>query len=77
MNNAWNIYIFQILRGICDGNFLFRGNFLSRPPKLFELTHNNINTNLKCQDPEFYSRLFDESENGPFEFPPGHIKTYV
>ena len=32
--------------------------------------------NFKCKEPEFYYRLFDESENGPFEVPPGHTNKY-
>ena len=32
--------------------------------------------NFKYQDPWFYSRLFDESEDGPFELPPGRTNTY-
>ena len=31
---------------------------------------------FKYQEPDFYYRLFDESENGPFEAPPGRTKTY-
>ena len=31
---------------------------------------------FKYQEPEFYSRLFYESENGPFQLPPGHTKEY-
>ena len=60
-NNGWNTQIVQILRAICDGNFLFKVNFLSRLSKHSGLTHEWINTNLKYQEPEFYSRLFDES----------------
>ena len=56
--------------------FLFKENLLSILPKPFELTHKWIKKNFKYQEPEFYSRLFDESENRPFEVPPGNIKTY-
>ena len=60
INNGWNTQIFQILREKCDGNFVFKGNLISRLPKPVELTHKWTNTNYKYQEPKFYSRLFDE-----------------
>ena len=62
--------MFQILREKRDVNFLIR------LPKPFGLSNKWIKTNLKHQKPQFYSRLFDESEHGPFEVPPGLAKTY-
>ena len=38
INNGWNTQIVQILRDIRDGNFLFKGPFLSRLTKPVELT---------------------------------------
>ena len=73
--NGCNTQIFQILCEIHDVNFIFKGNILSRLPKPIELTHKWIKINFKYQEPEFYFRLFDESDNGPFEVPSGHIKT--
>ena len=32
---------------------------------------------MKYQGPEFYARLFDYSEEGPFEFPPGRTNVGV
>ena len=71
-----NTQIFKILREIHDETFLFKVNFLTKLSKPVELTPKWIKTDFKYQDPYFYYRLFDESENGPFEFPPVHIKTY-
>ena len=31
---------------------------------------------FKYQEPLFCARLFDESEEGPFEVPPGRTKEY-
>ena len=70
IKNGWNTHILQIWRDIPDGIFL------SRLPKHVELTHDCIKTNLNYQKPKFYSGLFDESDNGPFEVPPGCTKTY-
>ena len=39
INNGWNTQIVQILRGKCDGDFIFKVNFLSRLPKSVELSH--------------------------------------
>ena len=61
---------------ICDKNYLFKGNLISRIPKPVELPHECIKTNFKYQDPEFYYRLFDESGNEPFGFSPRRKKTY-
>ena len=33
--------------------------------------------NLKYQEPEFYSKIFDESKNFPFEVLPGRTKVGV
>ena len=48
---------------------------LSRLPKPVEISHECIKTNIKYQVTEFYYRLFDKSENGPFSVPPGRAKT--
>ena len=76
IKNCQNTQIVQILREKCDEDFIFKVNFLSRLPKLVELKHNWIKKNFNYQEPEFYSRFFDESENGLFEFTPALIKTY-
>ena len=76
INNDRNKHIFQILREKRDRNIHLKGNLLSRIPKPVVLSHDWIKNNVKYQEPEFYSIFFDESENGPFEVPPGHTKTY-
>ena len=75
INNGCNTHFFRVLREILDRNFLFKGNLLSRLPKSVELSHKCIKNIFKYQEPEFYSKLFDESEKGPFEVPPGRTKT--
>ena len=72
----WNTHIVQILGEIRDGNFFLKSKFLSGITKPVELSHYWIKTILKYQDPEFYSRLFDESKNGPFEVLPVCKKIY-
>ena len=57
-----------------DDQFSFRGNILSRLPNPVELSHKYVLTNFKYEELEFYSRLFDESEKGPFELPPVFTK---
>ena len=54
----------------------YQQNLLSRIPKLVELSHEWVLTNFKYQEPEFYSRLFDESEKGTFEVPTGRTNKY-
>ena len=76
INNGWNKHIFQILFETRDGEFLFIGKFPSREPKPFGLSNECIRNNFKYQETEFYSRLFDESEHGPFEVPPRRKKKY-
>ena len=63
INNGWNTQIFQLLREMHDEIFIVKGKFLSRPPKYDELSHECIKKIFKYQEPEFYSGLFDESEN--------------
>ena len=75
INNSWNTQIVQILGEIRDGHSLFKEKFLNRLPKPVELTYEWIKKIFKDKEPEFYSRLFDESENGPFGFPLGFINT--
>ena len=55
----------------CGGLFHFKGNILSIPPKPVEISHEWVLPNINYQEPEHYTRLFDESEEGPFEVPPG------
>ena len=76
INKYCNTSIVQILREISYGDFIFKGNFLIRLPKYVELSYEWIKKIFKYQKPEFYSRLFGESENGPFEVPTGRSKTY-
>ena len=56
-----------------DDIFCFKVNILSIPLKPVELSHEWVLTNFKYHEPSFYARLFDESEEGPFEFPTGCI----
>ena len=50
-NNGWNTQIVQILCEIRGGNFLFKGNFLSRLSKPVELTYKWINKCFNYQEP--------------------------
>ena len=56
--------------------FLLKGYLISRLTKPVELSHEWVKTNFNYQEPEFYSVLFVESENGPFEFPAESTNTY-
>ena len=60
IKNGWNTHIVQILCEIRDGNFIFKGNFLSRQPEPVELTHDWIKKIFKHPEQEFYSGLFYE-----------------
>ena len=42
--------------------------------KTFDTSKKWVLKNLKYQEPAFYARLFDDSEEGPFEVSPGHTK---
>ena len=66
INNGWNSHIVHILCEKCDGKFIFKEKILSRLPKTVEISHEWVKTNFKYQEPEFYSRLFDDSEKGHF-----------
>ena len=57
-------------------NFFPKGNIISILPKSVELSHGWFKMNLKYQEPYFKSRLFDESENGPSEAPPGRTNIF-
>ena len=57
------------------GKFIFKGNIPSRLPKPIEISHEWFLKIFKYQEPEFYSRLFDESEKVPFEVSPGFTQT--
>ena len=39
IKNGWNTRIFQILRDIHDGNFIFKGKFYNRLTKPVEITY--------------------------------------
>ena len=54
-----------------DGKFLFEVKFRSRLQSTVELSHESVLKNFKGQEPKFYSILFDVSEKGPFQVPPG------
>ena len=54
-----------------DGMFHFKGNLVSILPGPFEPSHKWFLTNFKYQGPELYDRIFDESDEGTFEVPPG------
>ena len=70
INNGWNIHIVQILRDKRDGKLLFKRKPLSRKPNPVELSHEWVLTDLKYQEPEFYSIFFDELLKKHFEVPP-------
>ena len=76
IKNGCKTQVVQILRKIRDRHFIYKVTFLGRLPKSVKLIDEWIRKNNKYQEPEFYHQLFDESENWPFELPPGHIKTY-
>ena len=61
INNGCNKQVVHILREDHDGKFLLKGSLISSLPNPVELSHKWVFTNLKYQDPEFYTRLFDES----------------
>ena len=45
--------------------------------KTFDTSKKWVLKNLKYQEPAFYARLFDRSEEGPFKFSAGHMKVIV
>ena len=47
--------------------FPFKVNMISILLKLSELSHEWLLKNFKYQEPVFYSRLFENDEEGPFE----------
>ena len=51
--------------------FPFKVNMISILLKLSELSHEWLLKNFKYQEPVFYSRLFENDEEGPFEVPLG------
>ena len=57
--NGWNTQVVNILWEEHDGQFIFKGNLLSRPPKSGELSHNWVLKNYKYHKPKLYARLFD------------------
>ena len=77
INNGWNNHIVQIVIEECDGNFCSSGNMLSRLPNPVGLSHDQVLTNFNDHELQFYAKLFDESEEVPFEVPPGHKKFNV
>ena len=50
INNGWKTHIVQIFHEKRNGNFLFKGNFLSRLPKFVGLSHEWINNNFNYQE---------------------------
>ena len=59
-----------------DGKFIFKGIILSRLPNPVELSPEWVLEIFKYQEPDFYSRFFDESEKGPFEVSAGCANKY-
>ena len=55
----------------CDGKFIFKVNMLSRLLKFGELSNEWVLINLNYQEPVFYAKLFDDSEEGPSGVPTG------
>ena len=48
---------------------------LSILPKPVELSHEKVMKHFNYQEPEVYSRFYDDFKKGPFEVPPGRTKT--
>ena len=67
INNGWNKKIVHILRDKCDGYVILKGNFLSRLSKYVGLAHERVKTNLKYQEPEFYSRFLKTQQTDPLK----------
>ena len=61
----------------CGGRFYFKLNLLSKLKNHVELSQEWSLKKFKYQDPEFYDRLFDNSEEGPFKIPPGCMNIFV
>ena len=59
------------------GKFIFKVNLIGTLPKPIELSHKWILKNFNYKEPLFYTILFNDSEAGPFEVPPGHTKVYL
>ena len=57
--------------------FNFKLNVKSRLPNNVEQSHQQTLKIFKDQEPPFYAILFDDSEGGPFEVPPGHMRVGV
>ena len=77
INDRWNTQFIHILREECDVMFQFKVNILSILPKTVEISHEWVLKIFKYQEPEFYARLFDESEEVPFEVPPRFMDVAV
>ena len=56
--------------------FYFYGKLLSRLPNV-ELSHELALKNFKPKETAFYTRLFNKSDEGPFEVPPCRTKVSV
>ena len=56
---------------------LLCNNIIIRLYNPVELSHKWSLTNFKHQKPEFYARIFYESEKGSFEIPAGRTKVGV
>ena len=48
----------------------FKGNFLIRPTKPIELSHEWVKTSLKYQEPELYSIFLISQKTDPLKSPP-------
>ena len=70
MKNIWNKQVVQILCEERDGDTSFRWNLIIRLPKPVEISYEWVLKIFNDQEPGFYARLFDESEEGPYEVPP-------
>ena len=64
--NTLSLHIFYEHR---YGMIHIKGNLLIILQKPVELSHEWVLTSFKFQEPEFYARLFDESEEDYFEVP--------
>ena len=59
------------------GKIHLKGNMLIILQKPVGISHEWVLNFFKYQEPEFYARLFNNYEEGPFEVPPGSMKFCV
>ena len=77
INNGCNTQIVQIFFEEQYDEFNFSGNILSRLLNTVVISHEWVLTNFKYQRTAFHYRLFDESEEVPFEVTTGSTNSAV